>query len=58
MTAIAVELDRKLKSLDPETAASVEQIVRDVLHMAEKKQQRHGDMASRLLGGHPGRLGH
>jgi hypothetical protein len=38
MTAIAAELDRKLKSLDPETAASVEQIVRDVLQMAEKKQ--------------------
>jgi hypothetical protein len=37
MTAIAAELDRKLKSLDPETAASVEQIVRDVLQMAEKK---------------------
>ena len=38
MTAIAAELDRKLKSLDPKTAASVEQIVREVLLMAEKKQ--------------------
>ncbi|MCB1125502.1 MAG: hypothetical protein KDM81_03325 [Verrucomicrobiae bacterium] len=37
MTAIAVELDRKLQSLDPETAASVEQLVRDALRLAEKK---------------------
>lgn len=36
MTAIAVELDRKLQSLDPETAASVEQLVRDALRLAEK----------------------
>ena len=38
MNAIAVELDRKLQSLDPETAASVEQLVRDALHLAEKKK--------------------
>jgi hypothetical protein len=35
--AIAVELDQKLRKLDPETAASVEQLVRDALHLAEKK---------------------
>ncbi|MBE0542588.1 MAG: hypothetical protein IH623_14610 [Verrucomicrobia bacterium] len=38
MNAIAVELARKLQSLDPETAASVEQLVRDALHLAEKKK--------------------
>ncbi len=38
MTAIAAELDRKLQTLDPETAASVEQIVRNVLQVAEKKK--------------------
>ena len=37
MNAIAVELDQKLQSLDPDTAASVEQLVRDALHLAEKK---------------------
>jgi hypothetical protein len=37
MTAIAVELDQKLQTLDPETAASVERLVRDVLHLTEKK---------------------
>ena len=37
MTAIAVELDQKLQSLDPDTAASVERRVRDALHLAEKK---------------------
>ncbi|MBA4147035.1 MAG: hypothetical protein H0X66_02895 [Verrucomicrobia bacterium] len=36
MTAIAVELDQKLQSLDPETAASVERLVRDALQLAEK----------------------
>jgi len=38
MTAIAAELDRRLQSLDPETAASVEQIVRDALQLAEKRK--------------------
>jgi len=38
MTAIAAELDRKLQTLDPQTAASVEQIVRSVLAVAEKKK--------------------
>ena len=37
MTAIAIELDQKLRALDPETAASVEQLVRDALHLAERK---------------------
>ena len=37
MHTIAVELDRKLQTLDPDTAASVEQIVRDALRLAEKK---------------------
>ncbi len=38
MTAIAIELDQKIQSLDPETAASVERLVRDALQLAEKKQ--------------------
>lgn len=37
MTAIAAELDRKLQSLDRETAASVERLVRAALLLAEKK---------------------
>lgn len=36
MTAIAAELDRKLRELDPKTAASVEQLVRDALQLAEQ----------------------
>jgi hypothetical protein len=36
--AIAVELDQKLQSLDPETAASVEHLVREALNLAEKKK--------------------
>ena len=38
MSGIAAELDQKLRSLDPETAASVEQLVRDALHLAEKRK--------------------
>ena len=38
MNAIALELDQKLQRLDPETAASVEQLVRDALHLAENKR--------------------
>ena len=38
MNAIAIELDKKLQSLDPETAASVEQLVRDTLQLATRKQ--------------------
>ena len=37
MTAIAIELDQKLQTLDHETAASVERLVRDALQLAEKK---------------------
>ena len=37
MTAIAIELDRKLQTFDPETAASVERLVRDALLLAEQK---------------------
>ena len=37
MNAIAIELDQKLQRFDPETAASVEQLVRDALRLAEKK---------------------
>ena len=36
MTAIAVELDRKLQSLDPETAALLERLVRDALQRTDK----------------------
>ena len=38
MNAIAIELDQKLQRFDPETAASVEQLVRDALRLAEKKE--------------------
>ncbi len=37
MTAIAIELDQKLQSLDPGTAASVERLVRDALSLADQK---------------------
>ena len=37
MSSIAIELDQKLRSLDPETAASVERLVRDALQLAEKR---------------------
>ncbi|NJM55646.1 MAG: hypothetical protein HC841_06815 [Verrucomicrobiae bacterium] len=35
MTAIAAELDQKLRQFDPQTASSVEKLVRDVLQLAE-----------------------
>lgn len=35
MTAIALELDRQLKRLSPERAASVAKVVRDVLDLVE-----------------------
>jgi hypothetical protein len=38
MTAIALELDRKIQSLDPETAASVERLVQDALQLAERSE--------------------
>ncbi|MCW5551277.1 MAG: hypothetical protein KIS67_03820 [Verrucomicrobiae bacterium] len=55
MTAIAVELDQKLKTLDPETAASVEQLVRDALELAEKRKgnaakESHRDFIKRMAG--------
>lgn len=37
MTAIAAELDQKLQTLDPETAAYVEQLVREALQQADTK---------------------
>jgi hypothetical protein len=43
VTEIAVELDRKLRSLDPDTAASVERLVRDALRLAEGKQASAAD---------------
>lgn len=46
MRAIAVELDKKLQSLDPDTAASVEQLVRDALQLAERKSAPAGDAAA------------
>jgi hypothetical protein len=36
MAGIALELDEKLQKPDPETAASVERLVRDALLLAEK----------------------
>lgn len=38
MTAIARELDEKLRTLDANTAASVEQLVRAALALAEKSR--------------------
>jgi hypothetical protein len=55
MTAIAIELDKKLQSFDPETAASVEQLVRDALQLAEKKgavasKESHREFIQRIAG--------
>ena len=55
MSTIAIELDQKLQSLDPETAASVEQLVRDVLQLADKKRpaaasESHRDFILRIAG--------
>jgi hypothetical protein len=55
VNAIAVELDRKLQSLDPETAASVVQLVRDALHLAEQKRtgvpkESHREFIQRMAG--------
>ena len=41
MSGIAAELDKKLQTLDPETAASVERLVRDALQLAEQKSARN-----------------
>jgi hypothetical protein len=55
MTAIAVELDRKLRELDPQTAASVERLVRDALQLAEqqrvaKAKESHREFIRRMAG--------
>jgi len=54
MTAIAIELDQKLQSFDPETAASVERLVRDALQLAEKKistaKESHREFIQRIAG--------
>ena len=38
MSGIATELDQKLRTLDPETAATVERLVRDALQLANARQ--------------------
>ena len=43
MTAIAVELDRKLQTLDPETAALLERLVRDALQRTDKDRTSIAD---------------
>lgn len=43
MTAIAAELDRKLQSLDPETAAFLERLVKDALQQADKNAAPSAD---------------
>jgi uncharacterized protein (DUF2267 family) len=55
MTAIAAELDRKLRELDPQTAASVEQLVRDALKLAEQtgaatSKESHREFIQRMAG--------
>lgn len=57
MTAIAVELDQRLQSLDPETAASVERLVHDALQLAEKKGGQQINLARRFLAADSSRLG-
>jgi hypothetical protein len=39
MTAIALELDRKLQSLDASTAASVERLVLDALDLVDQRKK-------------------
>lgn len=55
MNAIAVELDRKLQGLDPETAASVERLVRDALQLVDQRRsagpkESHREFIERLRG--------
>jgi hypothetical protein len=55
MTAIAAELDWKLRELDPQTAASVEQLVRDALKLAEQtsaatSKESHREFIQRMAG--------
>ena len=55
MTAIALELDQKLQSFDPATAASVERLVRDALQLAEgnpvpASRESHREFIRRIAG--------
>jgi len=55
VTAIAIELDQKLQSFDPETAASVERLVRDALQLAEQRRastskESHREFIQRIAG--------
>ncbi len=55
MTPIALELDQKIQSFDPETAASVERLVRDTLRLAEQKRagtpkESHREFIQRMAG--------
>ena len=43
MTAIARELDEKLKTLDASTAATVERLVRDALELASAPRKAASD---------------
>lgn len=47
MTAIAIELDQKLQTLGPATAASVEQLVRDALRLAQNKRVENRKVSHR-----------
>ena len=42
MTAIARELDARLRTLDPDTAAHVERLVREALALADARQTEAG----------------
>ena len=55
MTAIAIELDQKIRKFDPETAVSVERLVRGILQLAEEKQdlapkESHREFVKRTAG--------
>ena len=43
MSGIAAQLDKKLKSLDPKAAASLEQLVRDALELVDVQNGRSLD---------------
>ena len=49
MTAIAERLDRKLKTLPPATAASVERLVWDVLQVVDLAPEPVADRAARIV---------
>ena len=55
MNATAIELDQKLRTFDPQTAASVEKLVRDALQLAEQTrsvaaQESHREFIQRMAG--------